>query len=287
MKTIKYIFMPLFAVLVLVGCAKHDFFDENLIVGRIGPQAFWEPASAVVRAGTALPFSIQYFTTQEGVGISHSAVWYDLTEMEEREVFSPFVPRFTFSSSTSELVRISQMIMEFPHSLAEWDPVSRSYRFASEFPVSNTLSPFTWVHPGVFDENLMKTLFGEDFMEDFIEELREIMVYDDYREVILRLGFLESFEQFTDSTFVENMARYVYRFPGDKMDSITGELLEVVVPDEVAKIFDGITFAELITLPDGEFNVTYRRTYRINAIMRVYDTRGVFGLTEPRIIYIN
>jgi|GEM_PF-544850 len=292
MKTVKNICISLLAAAALFGCSKHDFFDDMLIVGRIGPQVSWEPDGAMVRAGTSMGFSVQYFTTEERAGIERLEVWYDLFEAEEREVSSPWVPEFVFRSSRDEEVRVTQFIQRYDHDPNNKNEAIRAYFFRDEFPVSVALAPYNWDQPVEFSDSIMEIYFGDDFMGWFKDTLRTIMVFDHYREMLIGLERIDSvgFLKFTAATFVENTADSVFHFPGDSINPITGVTVRTVVPDEIAALYDGLSFADLVRLRprDGVgYNVTYRQRFRINALMRVYDTRGVYGITETREIHIN
>jgi len=297
MKTIKYIFISLLAAVMLSGCAKHDFFDDSLITGKVGPQAFWE-VGAVVRAGTGMPFRVQYYHSEDR-DISHLEVWYNLIRIEERDFFSPAVTRFAVRSLIETEVRISQRISTHSHSLAVWNDSIRAFRLDAEFPVSNTLNPFDWVHPNEFDSVMMETHFGDidrfgkPVIEWFKDSLRNLMVWNDYRLMFVtemtRFTAAQFRNQFTDSSQAENTGtRWIHHFPGDSIHPVTGSLVgRPVVPAELARIFDSIPAPNLILRRDGSYEVTFRRDFRINARVRIYDDRGVFGLTEMRTLDIN
>ena len=297
MKTIKYIFISLLAAVILSGCSKHDFFDENLITGKIGPQAFWE-VGAVVKAGTGMPFQVQYYHSQD-VNISHLEVWYNVVRIEERDFFSPAVTRFAIRSLIETEMRISQRISRYPHSLAVWNDSIRAYRLDAEFPVAVTLSPFDWVHPSEFSDDIMEELFGDidrfgkPVIEWFKDSLRNLMVFADYRTMFVtemsRFTAAQFRNQFTDSSTALNTGtRQIYHFPGDSINPVTGNLVgKPNVPTEIARIFDSIPAPGLILRRDGSYEVTFRRNFKINARVRIYDERGVFGLTGMRELDIN
>ncbi len=53
-------------------------------------------------------------------------------------------------------------------------------------------------------------------------------------------------------------------------------------------IWETIGFAELIeNAANGYYEVDYKRSYLLHAILRVYDVRGVYGRTEEKKISIN
>ncbi len=266
--------------IALPSCEKNDFFDENVITGNIGPQAYWEVASTTVGAGTNMSFEVQYYTTAD-TEIDRSEVWYNLTETLEKSVNCPWVTTFTYSynSITTEEKRISQKIKEYPHSLAVWSDSLHAYTFMDNFPVSGTLKPFSWVKPEVFDSVRMDTYFGTGYMQQFKDSLYNLMKFGDFRNMLLGMSLVDNFKIYTDSTFDINSNSYVYHFPKDQQGNSP-------VPDDIKNLFDGITFDKLIESPSG-YNVEYKRTYFMEAVLRVYDTRGVYGTTVSKKIDIN
>ena len=63
MKT-KYNIIFMMAIsLLFIACEKHDMMDNDVIVGQMAPQVYWEPASSTVKAGENVPFMVQYYTT--------------------------------------------------------------------------------------------------------------------------------------------------------------------------------------------------------------------------------
>ena len=276
MKIIQFIFLSLLAAVLLSACAKHDFIDEITITGEVGPQAYWEVGSSMVNAGSTMPFVTQYFSTV--AEIDRSEVWYNVIETQEKSVTSPWIVSrtYSFSSVKSFERRISQKIREYPHSSAAWDNLRQAFVLDNEFPVSGTLSRLEWVKPEVFDSVRMEAYFGEGFMQQFKDSLvtGKIIQFADYKNMMLGLGLLDNFDQFTDSTFNANSNSWEYHFPNK------------VVPAKINELFKSITFDQLIQ-GASEYNVEYKRSYSMKAIMRVYDKRGVYGTTETKNIAIN
>lgn len=269
---------------VLTSCEKHDFIDENVITGNVGPQAYWEVASSTVSAGSEMSFVAQYYSTE--AEIDHSEVWYNLQETQDKTVSCPWVTTFTYSISSvvTQEKRISQQIEIYPHSLAVWSDSLHAYTFTGAFPVSGTLSPFSWSKPTTFDSSKMDLYFGEGFMQHFKDSLYTLMDFKDFRNMILGLELMDNFLIYTDSTEDVNAGEgvYTYHFP---KDPVTGE---TPVPDAVKALYDGISFDQLINnTANSCYDVEYKRTYAIEAIMRVYDVNNVYGTTVAKEIDIN
>lgn len=277
----------LIMILTFSACEKHDFIDELAITGNVGPQAYWEVESSTVSAGNKMPFTLQYYTTS--ADIDHSEVWYSLTETEEKTVSCSWVTSFTYSisSTQSNVKRISQKIQEYPHSLAVWKDSLHAYTFKADFPVSGTLSPFSWVKPETFDLEKMELYFGADFMPHFKDSLYNLMQFADFKNMMLGMNLLEDFKQYTDSTYdpiaTANSGStdsiFVYHFP-ELGDGTTP------VPAEIKNMYDGITFEQLVA-GASSYNVEYKRTYYIDAVIRVYDKNNVYGTTVSKKIDIN
>jgi hypothetical protein len=278
MKNLIYIAIGLLA-LGMTACEKHDFFDDKLITGNIGPQAYWEVGSAIISAGSSMPFEVQYYTTT--ADIDHSEVWYNIIETQEKSVSCPWVTSFTYAinSIRSEEKRIAQKIHEYPHSLAVWSDSLHAYTFKAEFPISNTLSQFSWSKPDVFEPDKMETYFGAGFMQYFTDSLRTLMKFADYKNMMLGMGLLEDFKQYTDSTFDANSDSYIYHFPKDANGNTP-------VPADIDNLYGNIPFDRLIEGATG-YNVEFKRNYSIEAQLRIYDKKGVYCATESKGININ
>ena len=269
--------------LVLTSCAKHDFFDEDTITGKVGPEAYWEVGSAVVPAGSSMDFAAQYYSSASD--IDHSEVWYDIEETIEKNVTFPWATTFSFSQSSNVMQqkRVSQLIKEYAHSEDMWSDSLHAYLLEGTFPVSGTLAPFEWKQPAEFDSAKMVQYFGETFMQDFKDAVHQKMQYADYKNLYKGLSILDDFRQFTDSTEDKNQGEgvYVYHFPKNAEG-------EEVVPYAIDSIWETIGFAELIeNSANGYYDVEYKRSYALNAILRVYDIRGVYGRTVSKHIDIN
>ena len=168
----KTIFKTLALGLLLItiaSCEKHDLFDENTITGAVGPETYWTVESSMVKAGESMGFTGQYYSTV--AKIDHSEVWYELFEEEYKLVTASLIKAFTYSvtGNTTSQKRMLQTIKSYRHSEDLWNDSLRAYILTDKFPVSNTLSPISWVQPKDlegFDKNL-NAYFGESFAAEF------------------------------------------------------------------------------------------------------------------------
>lgn len=168
----KTIFKTLALGLLLItiaSCEKHDLFDENTITGAVGPETYWTVESSMVKAGESMGFTGQYYSTV--AKIDHSEVWYELFEEEYKLVTASLIKAFTYSvtGNTTSQKRMLQTIKSYEHSEDLWNDSLRAYILTDKFPVSNTLSPISWVQPKDlegFDKNL-NAYFGESFAAEF------------------------------------------------------------------------------------------------------------------------
>lgn len=265
------------------ACAKHDFFDEDNITGKVGPEAYWEVGSAVVTSGTNMDFTAQYYSSASE--IDHSEVWYDIEETIDKTVTCPWTVTFSYSlsSNVTQQKRVSQLIQKYPHAEDMWSDKLHAYLLEGTFPVSGTLAPFEWKQPAEFDSAKMVQYFGDTYMQEFKDAVHQKMKYSDYKNMYKLMGKLDDFTQFTDSTEDKNQGAgvYVYHFPKNAQG-------EEVIPYVIDSIWETIGFAELIeNSSNGYYDVEYKRSYALNAMLRVYDVRGVYGRTVASRITIN
>lgn len=292
LKIIKLVVVTFFLLSTITSCEKHDFIDEMSITGEVGPQAIWELGSSSVAAGNSVDFTLQYYSTVSE--ISHSEVWYSVTEEISKKVTCPWVSTFTYSivSNTSQLKRISEKVVTFPNTMAVWSDSLSANVLKKSFPVTGTLSSFSWKQPEQFnmkDSLSVNNYFGNNFMQHFKDSLYDKMKYADFKKMILGLALDEklkqsyggkSFKELTDSTFDKNSNSYVYHFPKLEDGSTP-------VPNSITELYKKeIPFAKLIQTPSG-YDIEYERKYEIDALMRVYDVRGVYGNTVLKNVAIN
>jgi hypothetical protein len=282
-KTIK-IFAMAAMVLTLAACEKHDFFDENTITGAVGPEAYWEIESSAVKAGGAMGFTAQYYSSKEQ--IDHSEAWYSISETLDKTVNCSWLSHSEISSVKSKK-RELQYISQYPHLEEYWSDSLHAYTFTDAFPVSGTLAPLSWVQPAEFDSAKMVAYFGETYMQDFKDAVKKKMTYAIYKTQFTKLGFMEDFKLYTDSSYNWNVspdssvAKY-YHFPLDADGNV-----QPWVMDSMNYYWDKVSFEQLILNTEGKYDVTYKRNYSLDAELRVYDARGTYSKTISKEIVIN
>ncbi len=308
MKTTK-IFMLALAAMSFVACDKHDPFDDILITGEIGPQAYWTIESSMVSAGSEMGFTAQYYTSlkDEGVKIKSSEIWYNITEQVEKSVSCPYVT-FSISELNTEEKRVMQFIKGYPHSEDYYSDSLSAYTFTSSFPVSGTLAPLTWVNPTIYVQENVDNYFGAGFGKVFKDSLEKTLDFSKYQALIkgCGLGYIKEYTQdpeafkfdaywmqYTDSVYDPNTNSMLYNFVNNK-DSVQGEngqwvysfRDEIVVPEDISTIYAAIPFEEIIK-KDGTYNIIYKLNHKLRALLRVYDDRGVYGTTQAKEIDVN
>lgn len=268
-KNMKTIFKTLALGLFLIAaasCEKHDLFDENTITGAVGPETYWTVESSMVKAGEAMTFVGQYYSTE--AKIDHSEVWYELFEKEDKLVTASLIKAFTYSvsSSTTAQKRMLQTIQSYPHSEDLWSDSLHAYVLESSFPISNTLSPITWAQPkdlNGFDKNL-NAYFGEGFAADFkagvtakMNPSEDERNYAAYMNVLQGLSLLNDtiitmsgdtmtyIKWITDSTYNANTASWQKDFKRidtvwsidqfDTLDVIIKDTFRLTKPDRTGK----------------------------------------------------
>jgi len=269
-------------VFMLVSCDLHDSMDENVMVGNMAPHVYWEVGSSTVNAGSNIPFTAQYYTTGKEE-IDRMEVWYNLIEDEYKSVTCPWTTSFVFNitSSQSAQKRILQKISEYPHVAANWNDSLRAYRLQATFPTSRTLSSTTWSKPTTFDNDKMRAYFGESFMTMFKDSLYKRMKVVDFQKMYLGLNLVDNFKIYLDSTKNENSGGWDYVFPKDAQGNRP-------VPQAIIDIYKNIPFSDLIlNKSTNAYDVEYTRSYKINALMKAYDKKGVSGLSLTTEIVLN
>lgn len=212
----KTIFKTLALALLLISaasCEKHDPFDENTITGAVGPETYWTIESSMVKAGESMGFTGQYYSTV--AKIDHSEVWYELFEEEYKLVTASLIKAFTYSytSNTTNQKRMLQTIESYEHTEDLWNDSLRAYILTDKFPVSNTLSPISWVQPKDlegFDKNL-NAYFGENFASEFKAGVTAKMnPTADERNYAAYMNVLQGLSLLTDTITTPNGDRMPY-----------------------------------------------------------------------------
>ena len=284
MKKIFQIMAMAILIVAFAACAKHDFFDENTITGAVGPEAYWEIESSAVKAGGEMGFTAQYYSAVEK--IDHSEAWYSISETLDKTVNCSWLTYSEISSVTTQK-RVLQYIAEYPHLEEYYNDSLHAYTFHGTFPVSGTLSPLTWVQPTEFDSAKMITYFGSDYMQNFKDAVKEKMTYDVYAAEYPKLGFMTDFSLYTDSSYNWNVssdstvAKY-YHFPLDEAGNV-----QQWVMDSMNYYWEKVPFDALIKNAEGKYDVTYKRNYSLDAVLRVFDVKGTYSQTVSKPIVIN
>lgn len=282
-KTVK-IFALATLVVAFASCEMHDFFDKNTITGAVGPEAYWEIESSAVKAGGQMGFTTQYYSVVEN--IDHSEVWYSLSQTVDKVVTCSWLT-YSETSSIKTKQRELQQIADYPHSEEFWNDSLHAYTFTDAFPVSGTLSPISWVQPSEFDANRMVNYFGKDYMDNFKAAVKEKMTFAVYRDNYVKLGFMEDFKLYTDSSYNWNVspdssvAKY-YHFPLDADGNV-----QPWVMDSMNYYWDKVSFEQLILNAEGNYDVSYKRNYSIDAELHVVDVNGTYSKTISKEIVVN
>ena len=77
------------------------------------------------------------------------------------------------------------------------------------------------------------------------------------------------------------MAKY-YRFPLDADGNV-----QPWVMDSMNYYWGKVPFEALIKGAEGRFDVTYKRNYSLDAVLRVFDVKGTYSQTVSKSIVIN
>jgi len=282
MKKIQSIAIILLSMLLFTACDLHDSLDEDVIVGSMAPQVYWEVASSTVTAGSDVTFTTQYYTTSDAP-VDHLEVWYNLTEQVSKTVSCPWMQSITFNytSTTSLQKRILQKIQEYAHNETNWSDALHAYSFTSTFPTSNTLSSVSWVKPTTFDSTKMVSYYGTAFMQHFKDSLYTKMQAVDFKKMFQGLNLVENFNIYLDSTYNGNTGKYDYHFPKDAQGNMP-------VPNVINNIYKKIPFADLIfNTSNANYEVEFTKSYFIDANLKAIDTKGVAGTAIKTTITLN
>ena len=181
-----------------------------------------------------------------------------------------------------------QKIKSYVHDEAYWNDSLHAYAFQGTFPVSGTLAPLRWVQPTTFDSAKMIQYFGEGFMQSFKDGMHDKMKYADYKKMLLGLGYMDDFKQYTDSVLDLNAGEDVYKYYFKTTDGKPESEILSWVKDSMDYYWNQITFEQLVNnTANGYYDVEYVRTYKIDAELRVYDANNVYSKTVSKSVDIN
>ncbi len=282
MKTLKYTILLSLCAGLFTACETHDTLDEAVIVGKMAPHVYWEVGSSNVKAGTNVPFNVQYYTTSDAP-VDRLEVWYSLTEEETKSAVCPWTQTFNFSMVSSKITdrRIMQKISIYPHNESYWNDSLRAYTFSAEFPTSNTLSGISWIKPTQYDNDKMVSYFGSGFAQQFKDSLYKLMKVTDFQKMYSGLNLVENFRIYVDSTFNQNSGGWVYHFPKDNEGNTP-------VPQVIQDIYKNIPFQDLIlNNATNLYEIEYSRTYSLKSQIRAIDSKGTSGLSTDFTLILN
>jgi hypothetical protein len=280
----KYIYSSiLILTTVFAACSDiNDPMDEVVLIGNMAPHVYWEVGSSTVTAGSNVPFTVQYYTTGKEE-VDKLEVWYNLTEDESKTVSCPWTTSFVYSiaSTKSSQKRISQKIIEFSHQTANWSDSLSAYSFKASFPTSNTLAATTWIKPTTYENDKMLKYFGQAFITQFKDSLFKLMKVTDFQKMYLGLNLVPNFKIYMDSTKNDLTGGYNYHFPKDTQGNTP-------VPQAIIDIYQSIPFSDLIlNKSTNAYDVEYSRSYKLNALIKCFDKKGVAGLSLNSDITLN
>ena len=211
---IKYSSLTLaLAALTLGSCAKHDIIGDNAALGERVPTTYWEVGSTTCKAGEEFSFKGKYYT-EDGHTPDHAEVWYSV-QRDETASATVKLPgntlSYTQTVNSSELVRADQLIVSFPHSMAEWD--GHEYVLNAFVPTSTTLSPVDWKSPAEWDQAKYDTYYPADFAQEFCDKVVEYLTKDSTYLSALQNTYINY--PFTNDQFAAVNAKYGVSLPTD------------------------------------------------------------------------
>ena len=319
MKAINKIAMFALACLALVACDKHDSLDDQVFAGKIAPTVYWEVKSTTVTAGDSVPFVAQYYTTGQSE-VDYLEVWYDIVEIEVKEVSSPMLgtTAMSISSNVETQKRISTASCKFNHadillregsressgvdSLGIVTTFQETYKFTDKFPTSGTLSVIS-MGDANWDSASVARYFGDDFMQNFKDsieiKLKGCAGYGKdaakgYNKVLANQNISEyqtvwvsiagrdgkEFEAFRDSIVNPTESAMAGYEVYDYF------FKDSILPDVVDSAFLGLEFKDLI-FSGTEYKINYKKSYKLNAQLKCFDKDGIAGLSLLSVIDLN
>ena len=170
------------------------------------PYVSWELASSVCKAGNEVGFLAKYYTTAEGVSISHSEVWAMVTRSESAAATQKLVssPAYTKTFNFTDTVRGYHLLAEFPHSQAVLN--GKEYYLNASFQTSRTLAPITWSNPETWSEDKFVAYYPETFKTEFRTHMVKTLTNSDNYLEGLRQTYLNY--DFTAEQVIEINSKY-------------------------------------------------------------------------------
>lgn len=310
--------MVCLVAVAFMACDKHDSLDDQAFVGKMAPTVYWSVQSTVVTAGDSVPFEAQYYTAS-GRSIDRLEVWYNVTEVESKEVSAPYLVSFSYTvTSTIERERrISTAACAFDHygdillrpgsietsgvdSMGKVTHFKETYRFSDKFPTSPTLSTISF-SDATWDSAQVKKYMGETFMQDFKDSIEVKLKgcagyghgpgYDatladshwaDYKSIWVNMRGLDSreFYTYTDSALNKTESEQAGYDIYDYF--FKGHQL----PEAVDSAYLAVEFKDLIY--DGNENkINYKKAYKLHAQLKCIDEDGTAGLSLAADIDLN
>lgn len=208
--------------LLMASCAVNDPFADNMEMGAVVPTVTWELSSSVCKAGNDAGFLAKYYTTEEGVAISHSEVWGMVTRTESAAATVKLVssPAYTKTVNFTDTVRGFHLMASYPHSEDYLN--GKEYHLSASFPTSRTLSPISWANITEWDEVNFTNYYPATFKEEFCAAMVNYLTGGDSYLSSLRLVYANY--AFTQEQFDEINAAFPENEPLPFSDSdVAGE----------------------------------------------------------------
>lgn len=257
------------------SCTKYDMIDNIARVGQMAPTVYWELPSNNVAAGDNVEFRAQYYTREEGVSTDHLELWYQINENIVTSVGCPLISttkKFNMGTNATNTTRDNQMVASYAHNPAAWDNTKRAYQLDTVFPTSNTLTAISWAIPEVWDQDKFDAYFPATLPKTFKDSLYNQCGYDEFRSILIKLNLMtaERFDGIKDSVANPNTGGWDFFIKPDSM----------VVVNEM---YNNTAFQDLIYDPsNGTYSIEYSKIYKLTALLKAIDTKGIAGITEKK-----
>lgn len=278
MKNENILMSLLFLAVVVGGCEKHDFIDDWARIGNVTPTTYWEIPSTTVAAGNDVAFTAQFYSSEK-ISIDRMEVWYDVNERITLEATCPNVTfKFTKNVDVTSLVREFQKIAQYEFKEDYWNIDKRAYVTMTSFPTSSTLKPVEWTEVTEFDvekyTKFFPDTFATAFQRDLYTELEKQEKYSDFRKLMVDLEVMttDEFKNCSDSIFNENSRQMDYFIKDDSEEYIKNKYFAIP--------FDELIFDKSNMI----YRLEYLKSYKLNAVYKVFDKVGNIGVSEKKAI---